>query len=106
MTNITYSLYEPGDEKQLVELLDLVFGGWPDRDLACSKVDFWRWKYLDNPNGSLVTLAEESGEIHGSVHTMIKKINFVKKSTLQVLEQMQQFVNPTGEQDYMVKFVE
>ncbi len=26
-------LYQPGDEKQIVELLDLVFDGWPKIDI-------------------------------------------------------------------------
>ena len=43
--------YQPGDEEGLVELLDLVFAPWPDRDLRCTAVEHWRWKYLDNPFG-------------------------------------------------------
>ena len=48
-----YSLkdYEPGMEKEIVELLDIGFNGWPKIDLKCSNVDFWRWKYLDNSTG-------------------------------------------------------
>lgn len=61
--------YELGDEKQIVELLDLVFGGWPDRDLVCTKVDFWRWKYLDNPIGlKTVVVAVDGDRIIGCSH--------------------------------------
>ena len=50
-SNVLYSVkdYEPGMEKEIVELLDIGFNGWPKIDLKCSNVDFWRWKYLDNP---------------------------------------------------------
>lgn len=55
-------LYEPGDEKQLVELLDTCFPGWPERDLDHSKEDFWRWKYRDNPKGINFNSVALSGE--------------------------------------------
>ena len=41
--------YEPGDEEQIVKLLELVFNGWPHFDLHCSPLDHWKWKFLDNP---------------------------------------------------------
>jgi ribosomal protein S18 acetylase RimI-like enzyme len=41
--------YRPGDEGEIVELLHLVFGGWPKFDLNSSPLEHWRWKYLDNP---------------------------------------------------------
>lgn len=69
MKSFTCREYESGDEKQLVELLDLVFGGWPDKDLVCSKVDFWRWKYLDNPIGlKAVVVALDGDRIIGCGH--------------------------------------
>lgn len=69
MSGLTYREYELGDEKQIVELLDLVFGGWPDRDLVCSKVDFWQWKYLDNPIGlKAVVVALDGDRIIGCSH--------------------------------------
>lgn len=42
-------LYNPGDEEEIVKLLELVFNGWPQFDLECTSLDHWRWKYLENP---------------------------------------------------------
>lgn len=42
-------LYQPGDEKEIVQLLQLVFDGWPHLDLSCTPLDHWRWKYESNP---------------------------------------------------------
>lgn len=41
--------YQEGDDQKVVDLLDHVFNGWPDKNLPCSNVDHWRWKYLDAP---------------------------------------------------------
>jgi GNAT superfamily N-acetyltransferase len=46
---ITIRKYEPGDEQGIVELLELVFDGWPHFDLPCTPLEHWKWKYLDNP---------------------------------------------------------
>jgi hypothetical protein len=43
--------YRPGDETQIVELLQLVFKGWPHFDLEYSAMDHWYWKFRDNPTG-------------------------------------------------------
>lgn len=62
--------YEPGEEKDIVDLLELVFNGWPYFDLDCSPLDHWRWKHLYNPVGrSIVYVSESEGEIVGSVST-------------------------------------
>jgi hypothetical protein len=41
--------YIQGDEKQIVELLELVFNGWPKLDLPLGNLEYWKWFYLDNP---------------------------------------------------------
>ena len=41
--------YEPGFEDQIIDLLEIAFGHWPDRDAPRSKIEHWRGKYLDNP---------------------------------------------------------
>ena len=41
--------YRLGEEEEIVELLELVFNGWPQFDLNCASLEHWRWKYLDNP---------------------------------------------------------
>src|SRR3990170_8604053 len=62
--------YESGDEEDIVELLKLVFNGWPNFDLDCGPVDHWRWKYLHSPAGkSLIYVGESEGDIVGSSHT-------------------------------------
>ena len=45
----TIRQYQPGDEDDLVELLKIVFKGWPNFDLSCTSVDYWKWKFLGNP---------------------------------------------------------
>ena len=55
-------LYEPGDEVGLVELLEICFPGWPERDLNCSKIDYWKWKYVDNPKGVNFNSVAVSGD--------------------------------------------
>ena len=47
--DFTIRFYRPGDEKEIVPLLVLGFHGWPHIDLACSPLEHWRWKYIDNP---------------------------------------------------------
>jgi GNAT superfamily N-acetyltransferase len=48
---VTIRVYQPGDEEQIVKLLELVFKGWPHFDLDCSSLDHWYWKFRDNPTG-------------------------------------------------------
>jgi len=62
--------YQPGDEEGIVQLLELVFDGWPHFDLGCTPLEHWRWKYLENPlkmNAIAVALNNENiiGCIHG-----------------------------------------
>jgi len=60
--------YRPGDEEQIVPLLQLVFNGWRD-------LDFWRWKYLDNPlKMNIIAVAEIDGRIIGSDGAVFKRI--------------------------------
>jgi GNAT superfamily N-acetyltransferase len=63
-------MYRKGDETQIVELLDLLFDGWPHFDLNCASIDHWRWKYQDNPfKRFIITVAVTSKKIVGVVHT-------------------------------------
>jgi hypothetical protein len=60
--------YLPGDEKQIVPLLQLAFNGWRD-------LDFWRWKYKDNSlKMSIISVAESDGRIIGVDGTVLKNI--------------------------------
>lgn len=47
--NIIIRSYQPGDEENVVKLLNSGFDGWPHFDLTCSTLDHWKWKYQDNP---------------------------------------------------------
>ena len=63
--------YRPGDEVEIVDLLQLVFDGWPKFDLRCSPLDHWKWKYLDNPSHkSVICVASSDEEIIGVNHQL------------------------------------
>jgi hypothetical protein len=42
-------LYQSGDEKQIIPLLESVFGRWPGLANGCNPPEHWRWKYQENP---------------------------------------------------------
>ena len=52
LDEVTVRQYRPDDETGIIELLDLVFDGWPSFDLKCTKKEHWKWKFKDNPNGN------------------------------------------------------
>ena len=67
--------YKPNDEYEIVELLKLVFDGWPKADLKSSPVDHWRWKYLDNPfKTNFISVCVYDGKIVGASHLLPLKI--------------------------------
>ena len=67
--------YRSGDEGEIVELLQLVFDGWPKIDLGCSALDHWKWKYRDNPTGEcLVNVCVDGGKIIGVRHSIPQRI--------------------------------
>src|SRR3990170_7090288 len=68
--------YRPGEDADIVELLQIAFNGWPKFDLACSSLDHWRWKYLDNPLNGSVTVALMNGRVVGCDHSTFRRIKF------------------------------
>jgi len=73
--NYTVRPYRSGDEEEIVELLELVFDGWPKFDLGCSALDHWKWKYLDNPlNTSFIALGVSEDGIIGVNHSFPHRI--------------------------------
>jgi hypothetical protein len=59
-----------GEEKDIVNLLEVVFQGWPHFDLECSSLDHWQWKYMDDIlRSSLVVVCEKDHQIVGCHHT-------------------------------------
>ena len=72
--------YRPGDEEEIVELLELVFNGWPHKDLDCSPLDYWRWKFEDNPlKKRFITVAEKDDKIIGCLHVIPLRIKIGSK---------------------------
>lgn len=63
--------YQRGEEEKIVSLLNLVFKGWPQQDITCEKVDFWKWRYIDNPFGIQIAAVTCLGEdVVGSTQQM------------------------------------
>ncbi|MBN2334304.1 GNAT family N-acetyltransferase [Candidatus Bathyarchaeota archaeon] len=61
--------YEAGDENAIVGLLTEIFGAWPRFDLEKGNVDYWKWKYLDNPfKNNIVAVVETGGQLVGCHH--------------------------------------
>jgi hypothetical protein len=70
---ITYRFYEPGDEEHIVRVPDNSFGGWPK--FPVDKIDYWNWKYLDNPNWvKNISIALDQGEIIGCKHSVFLQL--------------------------------
>jgi len=73
--NFTIRLYQAGDEKDIVPLLELVFNGWPRLDLGCAPLDHWIWKYRDNPSSAInIIVATSEDGIIGCDHAIQKRI--------------------------------
>ena len=64
----------PGDEAQIVQVLDTVFEGWPKFDLTQSNLDHWKWKYQNNYTEKLVGVTEIDNKIVGCGHTVPMKV--------------------------------
>ena len=80
---ITIRLFEPGDEKGIVDLLQLAFNGWPKIDLKCEPLDYWKWKYLDNPTKKMaVAVAEHNDQIVGCIHNVQQRVKIFEKTYL------------------------
>jgi hypothetical protein len=61
--------YRPGDEEGIVELLQLVFGEWPSLEISVTPLEYWRWKYNENPSGKNITsVALDGDRIVGCSH--------------------------------------
>jgi hypothetical protein len=72
--------YLPGDEDQIVKLLQIVFQGWPHFDLDHSSKDHWDWKFLDNPiKNQLAFVAEFENKIVGCDHMLMNRIKLGRK---------------------------
>jgi GNAT superfamily N-acetyltransferase len=74
--------YIPGDEEQIVPLLELVFDKWPHFDLTCSSLDHWKWKYLDNPTKkNKIVVATHKEQIIGCDHALLYPVKIADENT-------------------------
>lgn len=83
MSDFITRSYEPGDEEQIVELLNAVFPSGPWSDTGHSHLDYYKWKYLESPfNKVCIAVAESNGKIIGTAHSMLNKIHLNGKTWL------------------------
>jgi hypothetical protein len=76
-------VYRPGDEQKIVELLELVFKGWPKFDLPCSPVEHWVWKFQDNLRKTKMVLVAESGDdVIGCNHAIFEMVKVGRETLL------------------------
>jgi len=85
--------YKDGDEESIVELLDTVFNGWPKYDISDSPVDFWRWKYSEEPAQAKIFLIENDGKIVASHHNWRQNV-WIKNRSFIINEGMDYGVHP------------
>lgn len=81
--SVSYQIrrYQPLDEIGLIKLLDLVFDGWPHVDLECKPLDYWMWKYEDNPYGmKIAPVAICEDLIVGSNHGYSTRVKIFNKT--------------------------
>jgi GNAT superfamily N-acetyltransferase len=70
-------LYEPGDEEEIIELLKTSFPEWKE---IRSPIEYWKWKYIENPLGSIIVVADWNGKIVGVVHRLNLNIKTDEKT--------------------------
>jgi hypothetical protein len=72
--NIRIRGYENGDEEKIIELLKLVFNGWPQYDTGHSAIDTWNWKFGSELSKKTMGLAEDKDMIVGTFLTWIYNV--------------------------------
>lgn len=69
--DINARFFQPGDEEELLRLLETCFKGWPRKDVP-SKKDYWTWRYVDNPLGkAIIVLAVSEEKTIGTNHSIL-----------------------------------
>jgi GNAT superfamily N-acetyltransferase len=71
-------LYRPGEEEAIVELLKTSYPEWRDAD---SPLDHWKWKYLENPHGSIFIVSDWNGKIVGVEGRIFLNIKIDEKTS-------------------------
>ena len=72
--NVKIRGYQPGDEADIIELLKMVFDGWPQYDTEYSALDTWNWKFGSELSKKTMGLAEDGDKIVGTFLTWVFKV--------------------------------
>jgi hypothetical protein len=80
LPNIIIRAYENGDEKDIVESLKIAFPNWGGN----SPLDYWKWKFLDNPTRSIIVVAESNGRVVGALHGVLLNVKMANSTVLSV----------------------
>jgi len=76
-------IYHPGDGEEIVQLLELVFDGWPQFDLDCTPLEHWRWKYEDNPlKMTAISVGISHNQVIGCSHGFYVRVKIGDKVLL------------------------
>lgn len=90
----TIRSYNAGDEQEIVQLLELVFEGWPRINIDSTSLEHWRWKYLDNPlRMSSIVVGESGGSIIGCDHSGYRSVK-LRERTFIFAQGMDSAVHP------------
>jgi GNAT superfamily N-acetyltransferase len=72
--DLSFRPYELGDGEKIIELLDIVFNGWPNHDLECTPLEHWMWKTGGGKNASLGVVCVHNERIVGSLQSIPRSI--------------------------------
>ncbi len=81
MIDYEVRLLQKKDVTSVIELLNLVFQDWPDKDLSVTKKDHYYWKYFSRPeNDNLNSMAVIDDKVIGCNHGFPAKIKMGSKT--------------------------
>jgi hypothetical protein len=67
--------FQPEEEEKIIELLKLVYDGWPKFDLRCNPSEHWRWKYQANLlKMSQIVVGVSHNLIIGCSHSLLSRV--------------------------------
>jgi hypothetical protein len=71
---LTVRTYQPGDEHEILETFNRVFAR-VDVTFRPRTLDFWRWRFLENPSGSRIVLAlTPEGRVAGQLAVIVQRV--------------------------------
>jgi len=75
MKKYTTHSYSPGEEKELINLLQLGYEGWPPFDLETTPINHWLWRYRENlTNQTIISVSKDGDKLIGCLHTIPRKM--------------------------------